>query len=57
MVWMVMSLIVIPALVHRPPTIGIRWWVQLIGHIPFVGLPIVASSSGGRAEVVDRGQG
>jgi hypothetical protein len=40
-VWMVMSLVVIPLLVHRPPTIGIRWWVQLIGHIPFVAVPIV----------------
>jgi hypothetical protein len=42
-IWMVMSLVVIPLLVHRPPAIGIRWWVQLIGHIPFVGIPIVAS--------------
>jgi hypothetical protein len=41
-VWMVMSLIVIPLLVHRPPTIGARWLIQWIGHIPFVGLPIVA---------------
>jgi hypothetical protein len=46
-VWMVMSLAVIPILVHRPPAIGIRWWVQLFGHIPFVGLPIVASSVAG----------
>jgi hypothetical protein len=43
-IWMVMSLVVIPILLHRPPTIGARWWVQWIGHIPFVGLPIVASS-------------
>ena len=40
-IWMVMSLVVIPLLLHRPPTITGRWWVQLIGHIPFVGLPIV----------------
>jgi hypothetical protein len=45
-VWMVMSLVVIPVLVDRPPTITIRWWVQLLGHIPFVGLPIVASIAG-----------
>jgi hypothetical protein len=44
LVWIVMSLVVIPALAQRPPTIGMRWWVQLIGHFPFVGLPIVASS-------------
>ena len=42
-IWLVMSLIVIPVLLHRPPAINFRWWVQLIGHIPFVGLPIVAS--------------
>ena len=42
-IWLVMSLAVIPLLLHRPPTITIRWWVQLIGHFPFVGLPIVAS--------------
>lgn len=43
-IWMVMSLVVIPILVHRPPTIGVRWWIQLIGHVPFVAVPIVASS-------------
>lgn len=42
-VWLVMSLVVIPLLLHRPPRIGGRWWVELLGHIPFVGLPIVAS--------------
>jgi hypothetical protein len=44
-IWMVMSLAVIPILVHRPPTIGLRWWVQFIGHFPFVGIPIVAAST------------
>lgn len=42
-IWMVMSLAVIPVLLQRPPAINIRWLVQLIGHIPFVGIPIVAS--------------
>ena len=45
LIWLVMSLGVIPPLVHRPPTISVRWWIQLLGHIPFVGLPIVASSA------------
>lgn len=50
LVWLVMSLVVIPLLVHRPPTITARWWVQLIGHFPFVGLPIVwAIARRGRA--------
>jgi hypothetical protein len=43
-IWLVMSLVVIPQLVQRPPAITFRWWVQFIGHFPFVGLPIVAST-------------
>jgi hypothetical protein len=46
-IWLVMSLLVIPVLLQRPPTISIRWWVQLFGHFPFVGIPIVASASRG----------
>jgi hypothetical protein len=42
-IWIVMSLVVIPALTHRAPTIGPRWLVQLVAHIPFVALPIVAT--------------
>jgi len=42
-VWLVMSLVVIPLLVHHAPTFSIRWWIQLVGHFPFVGLPVVAS--------------
>ena len=45
-IWMVMSLVVIPLLVHRPPAITFRWWVQFFGHIPFVALPIVALTAG-----------
>ena len=41
-VWMVMSLVVIPLLTHRPPTITARWWIQFFGHMLFVGLPIAA---------------
>jgi len=40
LVWLVMSLAVIPLLVHRPPNINPRWWIQLIGHAVFVGFPI-----------------
>jgi hypothetical protein len=42
-IWLVMSLVVIPLLVHHAPTFNIRWWIQLVGHVPFVGVPIVAS--------------
>ena len=40
-VWMTMSLVLIPLFTHRPPAINFRWWVQFFGHIPFVALPIV----------------
>jgi len=43
LIWLVMSLLVIPLLVHRPPTLNFRWLVQLLGHIPFVAVPIVWS--------------
>ena len=42
-VWLVMSLVVIPLLRHQPTPITYRWWIQLVGHFLFVGLPIVAS--------------
>jgi hypothetical protein len=53
-IWMVMSLVVIPVLLQRPPAINIRWLVQLIGHIPFVGIPIVWSIGGGASRSKDR---
>src|SRR4029078_6237605 len=40
-IWLFMSLVFIPAMVHRDPTIGLKWWVQLIGHFPIVALPMV----------------
>ena len=43
LIWIVMSMAVIPLFTHRPPTINFRWWVQFVGHVPFVALPIVAS--------------
>jgi len=48
LVWLFMSMVVIPVMVRRPPAFNVRWWVQLIGHFPFVGLPIVASCARGR---------
>jgi uncharacterized membrane protein YagU involved in acid resistance len=41
LIWIVMSMAIVPLFTHRPPTINIRWWVQFFGHIPFVALPIV----------------
>jgi len=42
-IWMVMSVVVVQSLTHRAPTINFRWWVQFVGHIPFVAVPIVTS--------------
>jgi hypothetical protein len=40
MIWIVMSLAVIPLLSGTPTVITWRWWVQLAGHVVFVGLPM-----------------
>jgi len=40
-IWLVMSLVVIPLLTHRSPTLSGRWLFQLVAHIPFVAMPIV----------------
>jgi hypothetical protein len=42
LIWMAISLAIIPLFTHRPPVIVIRWRVQFFGHITFVPLPIVA---------------
>jgi len=47
LIWLVMSLVVIPLAAGRPPTITVRWWIQLFAHIPFVALPIVMVVGGG----------
>ena len=41
LIWIVMSLAVIPLATGRPPTFAFRWWVQIIAHVPFVTLPLV----------------
>jgi len=47
-IWLVMTFMVIPALVHRPPTLNLTWWIILVGHIPFVVMPMVWASGDGR---------
>ncbi len=44
-IWLVMSIVVIPIVAQRPPRFNGRFWIQLVGHIPFVAIPIVASSA------------
>jgi hypothetical protein len=41
MIWLVMSLAIIPLATGRPPTFAFRWWVQIFAHVPFVALPLV----------------
>jgi hypothetical protein len=49
-VWIAMSAVVIPLLTGKPVVITGRWWIQLLGHIAFVGLPIAwGIGRGGRA--------
>ena len=48
LIWMVMSFLVIPAFVHRPPTISPIWWVQFVGHAVFVVGPMIWAAGEGR---------
>ena len=41
MIWLAMSLVVIPLATGRPPRFGVRWWVQIFAHVPFVTIPLV----------------
>jgi hypothetical protein len=41
LIWLVMSLVVIPLALHRPPAFGARWWTQVGAHVPFVSIPLV----------------
>jgi hypothetical protein len=41
LIWLAMSLVVIPVATGRPPAFGSRWWVQFFAHVPFVTIPLV----------------
>lgn len=43
-IWVIMSWVVIPAFLHRPPPMNLKWWVLLFGHIPFVAGPMVLAN-------------
>ena len=40
-IWLIMTWIVIPSMLHKPPNLSVKYWVQLVGHIPFVVMPMV----------------
>ena len=50
MIWLVMSILVIPMMTHRPPAFTVPYFAMLVGHIFFVGIPMVygIGSSNGR---------
>ena len=41
MIWLVMSLLVIPSMTHRLPAFTPAYFEMLVGHIFFVGVPMV----------------
>jgi hypothetical protein len=47
-IWIVMTFLVIPAFVHRPPTLSPIWWVQFFGHAVFVVGPMIWVAGDGR---------
>jgi len=48
LIWIAMSMGIVPMLTHRAPVINGRWWIQFFGHMVFVALPIVVSVRGFR---------
>jgi hypothetical protein len=40
-IWLIMTWIVIPAFLHRPPTLSLKYWVQMAGHPLFVVGPMI----------------
>lgn len=44
LIWLFMSLGAIPYVTGRDPSFGLRWWVQLVAHVPFVTLPMVITA-------------
>jgi hypothetical protein len=54
LVWITMSTLIIPTATGRPPTIGARWWAQIVAHMFFVALPIVAMVARGLGATATR---
>jgi hypothetical protein len=54
-VWIVMSAVVIPLLTQKPLVVTGRWWIQLAGHMVFVGLPIAWGARQAAGATAERG--
>ena len=55
-IWLTMSMLLIPAFLHRSPTFTPIWWVQLVGHALFVVGPMIWAFGDGRGERRERGK-
>lgn len=48
LIWIVMSLVMIPLFTGAATPVTVRWFIQLVGHVFFVGLPMAWGLSGRR---------
>jgi hypothetical protein len=55
LIWLVMSLVVIPLATGRLPAFGFRWWVQIVAHVPFVTVPLVFTARRTLGVAIDHG--
>ena len=49
-IWIAMSIAIVPLFTHKPPVINGRWFIQLAGHVVFVGLPMAWAIGRGSRE-------
>jgi hypothetical protein len=40
-IWIVMSLVVIPLFTHKAGVVNVRWGIEALGHMAFVGMPMM----------------
>jgi hypothetical protein len=40
-IWLIMTWVVIPSMLHKSPTFSLKYWVQLVGHPLFVVGPMI----------------
>lgn len=40
-IWIMMSFVVLPLISHKPGALSVRWGIEALGHIAFVGMPMM----------------
>ncbi|MDB4914568.1 MAG: hypothetical protein JWM95_2212 [Gemmatimonadetes bacterium] len=40
-IWIMMSFVILPVFTHKPGAVSVRWGIEALGHIAFVGLPMM----------------